>query len=68
MHKHCLIVEHCKNGDFRLVDGVTANEGRAEYCYNGTWTPLCSMDQNTASIACRQLGYRHYTCMYLQYH
>ena len=52
----------CTSGELRLGDGKTINEGRLEYCHNGTWSPFCSIEHNVATVACRQLGYRHYTC------
>ena len=49
------------NGTVQLVDGTAENEGRAEYCYNGQWTPLCSsFDDEEATVICKQLGYAPY--------
>ena len=44
-------------GNVRLVNGESENEGRIEYCYNGTWVPLCNMNEYTASLVCKELGY-----------
>ena len=51
-------------GAFRLIkDGVMSTiEGRVEYCNGEFWTPLCSMDGITASVACRYLGHTQYYC------
>lgn len=53
----------CTNGQVRLYNGTTASEGRVEYCYERKWTPLCSMNGNTASLVCKQLGFNS-TCKY----
>ena len=52
------------NGDLRLMNqgSVSQDTGRVEYCYNGYWTPLCQMDNNVASVICRQYGHTVYTC------
>ena len=49
----------CSNGAVRLVGGLSSNEGRLEYCYNGAWTQLCysNFHNEEAIAACRQLGY-----------
>ena len=51
-------------GSFRLMKkgSVSTNEGRVEYCYNEFWTPLCTMDNRLADVACRQLGHTQYSC------
>ena len=49
------------NGGIRLAGGST-NEGRLEYCLNGKYTPLCSIDHKTATVACKQLGFTQYSC------
>ena len=46
-------------GSFRLSGN---SEGRVEYCYNGFWSPLCTMDHKMAVVACSELGYNQYTC------
>ena len=51
----------CTNGNVRLTNGTTANEGRVEYCYEGEWTPFCEMSIATASVICNELGY-NYSC------
>ena len=47
----------------RLVGGATSNEGRLEYCHEGSWTSVCSTSMSEATVACRQLGYDEYACM-----
>ena len=49
------------NGGIRLA-GASTNEGRLEYCLNGKYTPLCSIDHKTATVACKQLGFTQYSC------
>ena len=49
-------------GSFRLVNGSSKYEGRVEYCHNSYWTPLCSMDNRAAKVACKQLGLTQYSC------
>ena len=55
----------CTNGDLRLVDGETSNEGRVEYCYDNGWAPVCSLNSYTATLMCKKLGYTDYSCMYI---
>ena len=52
-------------GDFRLMNnGKTSKDsGRVEYCNGQFWTPLCSMDSITATVACRQLEHTLYYCI-----
>ena len=43
-----------------MVNGVTANEGRVEICFNGVWGTVCDDNwdtNNNAKVVCRQLGY-----------
>ena len=54
--------DSCESGKVRLVNGETENEGRVEYCYNGDWAPVCSLNSTTASLVCQKLGYTQYTC------
>ena len=52
----------CINDSIRLSGGAMSTEGRLEYCYQGSWTPLCSAGSKEATVACRQLGYTNYDC------
>ena len=54
----------CTNDSIRLSGGSVSNEGRLEYCYQGTWTPFCSVSPREATVACRQLGYTSYDSKY----
>ena len=53
----------CTNGDVRLLDGDTDDEGRVEYCYDNTWSPVCSLSSRAATLMCEKLGYTKFTCM-----
>ena len=50
---------NCSNGEVRLVDGNSLNEGRVEICVNEAWGTICSSGWNDADafVVCRQLGY-----------
>ena len=52
-----IIGSECTNGDVRLVNGATPAQGRAEYCYEGFWYPLCQMSSYTALMICKHMGY-----------
>ena len=52
----------CTNGQLQLVGVQTSNEGRLEYCNQGQWSPFCSLDDEEATVACKQLGYIAYPC------
>lgn len=55
----------CTNGQIRLQGGSASDGyGRLEFCIDGYWSPFCKMDPNVATVACRQLGYTDYSCMY----
>ena len=49
-----------QNGNLRLTGGKNNNEGVLEYCYNGYWSPFCNLDDEEATVACKQLGYQPY--------
>ena len=48
------------NGALRLNGSNNTDEGVLEYCYNGHWSPFCSLDLEEAIVACKQLGYGPY--------
>lgn len=51
-----------EDGDVRLVGGMNDNEGILEYCAFGSWSPFCSLGDEEATVACKQLGHYQYTC------
>ena len=57
-----LTLNECTNGDVRLVNGKKDNEGRAQYCYKGKWSPMCYLSTYTAILFCKKLGYTDYKC------
>ena len=61
------ITVECNNGEIRLVGGESSDEGRLEICYNDIWTPVCVtyFHDEEAAVACKQLGYTHYSCTYV---
>ena len=59
---NCTGNQECSNGDVRLVNGGRENRGRVEYCYNGQWSPMCSLSVTTARLICKSLGYEKYQC------
>lgn len=59
---------NCTNGDLRLMGGESDAEGRVEYCYNGQWSPMCSLDGYTSTLICKELGYTQGMCMYMYIH
>ena len=54
----------CIDGQLQLGGGQTSNEGRLEYCHQGMWSPFCNLDDEEATVACKQLGYTAYPCEY----
>ncbi len=63
VHNCTATYQECSNGDVRLVNGGgKENRGRVEYCYDGQWSPMCSLSVNTARLVCNSLGYERYQC------
>ena len=62
LYVSCLALESScsSNGILRLVGGQNSHEGVLEYCYNGKWSPFCYLDDEEASVACKQMGYSKY--------
>ena len=49
-----------QEGQVRLVNGSSSNEGRVNVCINGGWRPVCANEQNTSAFAksiCLALGF-----------
>ena len=55
----CLYTLDCTDGDIRVVNGLSALEGRVEVCVDGIWGTVCDdlWGVEEASVACRQLGF-----------
>ena len=50
---------NCTNGEIRLVDGPSPNQGRVEMCWNRVWGTITSNGWSgvDAQVVCRELGY-----------
>ena len=58
--------EQCSTeGEVRLADGATVNEGRVEICLGGEWGTVCDHQWGPleARVVCKQLGL-HYECKF----
>ena len=49
----------CKEGEIRLVNGKTENEGTIEICFDDLWGLISDgqWSDSDAEVVCRQLGY-----------
>ena len=57
-------------GSVQLSGGAADSEGVLEYCYNGHWIQFCSLDDEEAIVACKQLGYEPFaskSSLYVHY-
>ena len=54
-----VVAETCNDGDVRLSDGTSKDEGRVEVCKGEEWGTFCDnfWDRREAQVICRQLGY-----------
>ena len=52
------VVTGCSNGEVRLTQGISANDGIVEYCVDGAWGTMCQryFSAENAKVVCRQLG------------
>ena len=46
-----------ESGSVQLIGGATDSEGVLHYCYKGAWVQFCSLGDEEATVACKQLGY-----------
>ena len=58
----------CIQGDIKLTGGNSPDYGNLEFCNDGFWSPLCTLEAYEASVACQQLGHLNYTCKYYSIH
>lgn len=53
-----LVPLNCVDGDVRLVDSNTSQEGRLQVCFNRVWGTVCDdrFDSDDARVVCSQLS------------
>ena len=56
---HTALGFQCDDGEVRLVDGETENEGRVEICFNNQFGTICddSWGNEDAAVVCYQQGF-----------
>ena len=60
----------CLAGDIQLIAGGSStlqsnsatSQGTLQYCYKGLWSPMCSISERAATVACKQMGFTNYFC------
>ena len=59
IHPLLFLLNAGTEGKVRLVDGLTAYQGRVEIYHNGLWGTACDnyWGDSDARVVCRQLGY-----------
>ena len=59
MNIHYCYIASCKDGDLKLVGGISENEGRLEVCFDQRWGTINGdgWTHTDTQVACRQLGY-----------
>ena len=52
------VTENCEEGDLRLVNGATPDEGRLEACHEDHWGSVCGdgFEFVDAFVACKSFG------------
>ena len=52
-----LSTDSCQDGDVRLSDGLTPNEGRVEICFDGRWGTVSDNGWSIpdAEVVCKEL-------------
>ena len=51
--------DNCEDGDVRLVDGDSSNEGRVELCLRRRWGSISDEEWSAedAQVVCTQMGF-----------